>query len=564
LSTKSQRHLPFALFVAAIGAFTAWLQFAVPDFVASLLSLHVFFQIVLGATAVAILRNVVGLKTYGTFGAVIVAISMVLAGPLIGFAIFAGMLVAVVLARAALAREGVQEAHRVAILVTVVAFAAVGSSLVGMYTQTPALAYASLFPILITAWFAERFVEDVVRVGAYKSARSLVLTFAAVVVAYLVMAQDALVVFVIRNPLSWTAVVLLNWYLGTRVRFRLSEHFRFRGARSGDDVDLGGTVLTMTRRNREYVDRFNAKGLMATLDKARVKALLVPEGIPMPRTYLFVRGRKDLPQAAALLDRLPSVAIKPASSYGGEGILLVRGRTPHGFRVNGHVETKEQVVAHLKRIVDGDFNDGLADVGILEELLEPDASLRPLVADGVPDIRVVSFLGHPVMAMARLPTRLSKGRANLHSGAVGAGVDIASGRITHAIWNGERVTVHPDTAVALRGFAIPRWREVLEIACAAQEASGLGFAGVDIVLDSRSGPVVLEINRRPGLEIQNANREGLLPRLRAIESIARAPAPVERRVDVAVSLASGDWGTPPAPSFAPVPPTGPFPPANGR
>lgn len=530
-----------------------------------LLQLHIFFEIVLGATAVAILHNVVGLKTYGTFGVVIVAAAMLVAGPFLGILLFAGMLAAVIVARAAIAKEGIQGSHRVAILVTVVAFASVGGALLGLYTMNPGMAYVALFPILITAWFGERFVEEIVRVGGYKGARTMVYTMVAILVAYLVMIQRPAVSFVIHNPLTWSGIVVLNWYLGTRVRFRFSERFRFRGSASNsEDVDLGGSILTMNRRNREYVDRYNPPSLLASLDKARVKALLVPEGIPMPRTYLFVRGRKDLPEAETLIEHLSSFAIKPASSYGGEGIVLVRGRQGGRYRVNNHVETKAQVLKHIQRIVDGEFNDGRSDVAIVEELLEQDTILKPLVPEGVADIRIVTLLGHPVMAMARLPTRASHGRANLHSGAVGAGVDLSSGRLTHAVWRGERIEVHPDTGVAIRGFQIPRWTEVLEIAAAAQEASGLGFAGVDVVFDARHGPVLLEINRRPGLEIQNANRAGLLPRLRAIEAKAPFAASPERRVEVSLTLDANDWGVPPKPSVRPTPPVGPFPPANGR
>ena len=564
MSRPRPNHAPFLAFVAVIGAVTLWFQLSVAPFVASLLSLHVFFQIVLGATAVAILRNLVGLKTYGTFVAVIVAVSLLLAGPVLGFLIFAFMLLAVVLARGAISREGIQEAHRVAILVTIVALVAVGSTLAGAYLSAPGLAYAAVFPVLITAWFAERFVEDILRVGWAKSLRTLGLTTVAIVVAYVVMVQEPLVAFVARNPLSWTGLVLLNWLLGTRVKFRISERFRFRGSRPGRDDALDGGILTMNRRNRDYVDRYNPKGLLATLDKARVKALLVPQGIPMPETYLVVRGRKDLPQAAALLGGLERFAVKPASAYGGEGILLVKGRVPGGFRVNGHVESPDQVLHHIQRIVDGDFNDGMGDSAILEEHLEQDPTLNPLAPEGVLDVRVLTLLGHPVMAMARLPTKASKGRANLHTGAVGAGVDLVTGRLTSAVWNGVQVDVHPDTGVSLRGFQVPRWREVLETACAAQEASGLGFAGVDIVLDARHGPVVLEVNRRPGLEIQNANRQGLLPRLRAVESLGGSSAPVEQRVERTIGLAMRGWDLPTSSGFAPVPPVGPVPPVNGR
>lgn len=552
-------------FIGLLGIFTGWLQFNFSAFATPILSLHLFFQITLGATAVAVLRNVVGLKTYGTFGAVIVAIAMVLAGPLVGFLIFSFMLLAVILARAALVREGVQESHRLAILVTIVATMAAAGTVLGAFTFTPAFAYAALFPILITAWLAERFVEEIVRVGWYSGLRSLAYTNVAVILAYIVMVQTALVNVVILNPLSWTGIIILNWLLGTRVRFRFSERLRFRGVERGnrhDNVDLPGKVLTMNLRNREFVTRYNPPDRLASLNKARAKEILLPEGIPMPQTYLFVRGRDDLPKAAALLDSIDRVAIKPASSYGGEGIVLVRGRVGKRFSVNGHTEMKEELLHHIRSIVDGEFNDGNSDTAILEELLESDPRLRPLTPEGVADIRIVCLLGHPVMAMARLPTKRSRGRANLHAGAVGAGIDLATGRLTSAVWSGVRVKVHPDTGVPIKGFLIPEWKDVLEIAAHAQAASGLGFAGVDIVLDAHNGPVVLELNRRPGLEIQNANREGLLSRLRAIEVVATPTASPEQRVQTALALQALGWG--PQASRPSSPMSGLPPPANGR
>lgn len=534
-------------------------------YASTLLSLHLFFQIALAATAVAVLRNVVGVKTYGTFGAVIVAAAMVLAGPLLGFLIFAFMLFAVILARASIAKEGVQESHRLAILITVLALTSVAGTVFGAFVLTPGFAYAAIFPILITAWLAERFVEEVVRVGWYTGFRTLAYTFVAVIVAYVVMIQSVAVTFTILNPLTWTGLVVLNWLLGTRVRFRLSERFRFRGigaTRPDDHADLGATVLTMNLRNRDFVNRYNSPALLASLDKARVKEILVPEGVPMPRTWEVIRGRHDLPKAAALLDRIGDLAIKPASAYGGEGIVLVRGRQGDRFSVNDHIETKEELLRHIQRIVDGDFSDGASDLAILEELLESDPQIAPLSPGGVSDIRVVCFLGHPVMAMARLPTKMSRGRANLHSGAVGAGIDLSTGRLTTAIWNGVRVGVHPDTGVPIKGFPIPQWMDVLEIAAEAQALSGLGFAGVDIVLDARHGPIVLEINRRPGLEIQNANRTGLLPRLRAIEAVTNTTAPPEKRVQVALGLEAmgwSSWTTASRPQ-----PSALLPPVNGR
>ena len=56
-------------------------------------------------------------------------------------------------------------------------------------------------------------------------------------------------------------------------------------------------------------------------------------------------------------------------------------------------------------------------------------------------------------------------------------------------------------------------------ACAdVARAVGLGYIGVDIVVDVNEGPMLLEANARPGLAIQIANGRGLLPRLEAIDA----------------------------------------------
>jgi alpha-L-glutamate ligase-like protein len=139
---------------------------------------------------------------------------------------------------------------------------------------------------------------------------------------------------------------------------------------------------------------------------------------------------------------------------------------------------------------------------------------------GVPDIRVIVFRGFPVMAMVRLPTRASNGKANLHQGAVGTGIDIASGITLDGVIGYDVVTTHPDTMHAIAGLKIPEWDTILDISARCFEITGLGYIGVDIVLDRDRGPLVLELNARPGLAIQIANRQGLLRRLEICEQRA--------------------------------------------
>jgi alpha-L-glutamate ligase-like protein len=193
-------------------------------------------------------------------------------------------------------------------------------------------------------------------------------------------------------------------------------------------------------------------------------------------------------------------------------------------------------------ILEGQFHGGQKDTAVVEELLMQHESLRDIVPLGLADIRVISFLGYPVMAMMRIPTIASGGKANIHLGAVAAGVRISTGLIFHSVWAALPSPEHPDTEAPLLGRRIPLWDEILEVAAEAQQLAGIGYAGVDIALDSKRGPVVMEVNRRPGLEIQNANAAGLLRRLRMIEQLPRHELPVEERLKIVQKLDSENWG----------------------
>ena len=127
------------------------------------------------------------------------------------------------------------------------------------------------------------------------------------------------------------------------------------------------------------------------------------------------------------------------------------------------------------------------------------------------------YRNEPAMAMLRLPTKESNGRANLHQGGIGTGVDLASGLTHHAVQRNRFVSIHPDTGMPVVGMRVPHWREILAMSRRVAEAVGLGYIGVDVVVDSEQGPLLLEGNARPGLAIQIANGRGLTPQLEAID-----------------------------------------------
>jgi len=204
----------------------------------------------------------------------------------------------------------------------------------------------------------------------------------------------------------------------------------------------------------------------------------------------------------------------------------------------GAVLGARDLEAHACDLIAGAYSPaGHADVLLVEERLIPEPVLGALAYRGVPDVRVLVFRGVPLLAMLRVPTRRSDGRANLHLGGIGVGIDLAEGRTTHGVRGWRARDVHPDLGVTLAGVTVPAWDDVLGLAARAADAIGLGFVGVDIVIDARHGPLVLELNARPGLAIQLANRRGLRPLLDGVVN-ASPPATPAGRVALGRELSS--------------------------
>lgn len=176
------------------------------------------------------------------------------------------------------------------------------------------------------------------------------------------------------------------------------------------------------------------------------------------------------------------------------------------------------------------------DKAMIEYKINFDPIFKEISFQGVPDIRIIVFKGIPVMSMLRLPTKMSDGKANLHQGAIGVGVDIANGKTSRAVWKNRVIAHHPDTAAPLSSIEIPHWDEILLNAAQAREIVGLDYLGVDIVLDQDLGPLILEFNARPGLAIQAVNGCGLSPRLEKVMSIKKLPSSCEKRVAMAKNL----------------------------
>lgn len=276
-------------------------------------------------------------------------------------------------------------------------------------------------------------------------------------------------------------------------------------------------VLGMNFRNAGYIMAYNARSAFPLVDdKVQTKRLAEKFGIPIPELYYVVENHGSIAGLPGVLEHLGEFVVKPARGSGGSGIILIKGRTEEGFVTqSGKIMSIEDFNYHIASILSGIFSlEGGEDAAIIEALIHPDPVFNSVTyREGVPDVRIIVYKGVPVMAMVRLPTEASDGKANLHRGAIGAGIDLGSGITLNAVHKSRIVNTHPDTENPVSGIHLPHWDKLLMMASEAMEMTGLGYLGADFVLDRDKGPVLLELNARPGLAIQMANQSGLRIRL---------------------------------------------------
>ncbi len=299
-------------------------------------------------------------------------------------------------------------------------------------------------------------------------------------------------------------------------------------------------VIGINERNVSYVNALNPRKFLVRVDdKLLTKQLVAPAGIQTPELYGVIENARDMKRLPEFIAHPDGFVIKPAQGSQGKGIIVVEGPLKGGWRMSsGKRIDLDTMKFQINNMLSGMYSlGGQPDKALVEYRVKFDDVFGKVSFRGVPDVRVIVLKGIPVFSMLRLPTAESDGKANLHKGGVGAGIDLVTGRTMLAMQHDEFIDIHPDTGHPLEDIQTPYWDDILLMAAKSYEVTGLGYIGVDVVLDREKGPMLLELNARPGISIQIANRRGLRFVLEQAMTLGDEKRTPEERVALAKTLA---------------------------
>ena len=252
-------------------------------------------------------------------------------------------------------------------------------------------------------------------------------------------------------------------------------------------------------------------------DKVMAKSILEKHEIPCAVTYAVIEKIGEIPAIWEQMQKYDKLAIKPANGSGGEGIKILFKSERGTWLSGGEEMSDDQIYLFLATIIMGFFSLGSTDRVLIEECIVPHDCFHSIYPAGVADLRIILYKEQLALGMLRVPTDQSDGKANLHQGGLGIGIDLESGKMTEGYNGTEYFINHPDTDAPICGIEIPFWEEILELSLKTAQHFPLKYLGVDIVIDKVKGPLIMEVNVRPGLGIQMVKRKGLRGILKKID-----------------------------------------------
>ncbi|GBE16965.1 hypothetical protein BMS3Abin15_00789 [bacterium BMS3Abin15] len=180
------------------------------------------------ATFIALVRQVIGIKAFGIYTPLLVIFAFLATGIKYGAVVFISVILVGMLMRLILRRLRLLYLPRVAITLTVVAFAMLAVLVVGGSFQRTGLAAVSIFPLLIMVIIVEKFIAAQIEKGNRTAILLAVETLAISVAGYYLASWEGLINSIVSYPWAVLLIIPFNVFLGKWTGLRLSEYWRFR------------------------------------------------------------------------------------------------------------------------------------------------------------------------------------------------------------------------------------------------------------------------------------------------------------------------------------------------
>jgi len=297
-------------------------------------------------------------------------------------------------------------------------------------------------------------------------------------------------------------------------------------------------ILGMNNRNINFIGKYNNRKNYPLVDnKLKTKYLAQKYNLAVPELLGYIEYQVEVNSFEKYIENEKNFVIKPAQGSGGKGILVISNfKNKKYIKPSGEELNRSDIKRHISNILSGLYSlGGKNDVAIFEKMVNFDERFDGFSFEGVPDVRVIVYRGYPSLAMMRLSTSQSDGKANLHQGAVGVGIDICTGKALSAVQFNRPIKLHPDTNKELKDLCVPFWDDILYLCSQCYEMTQMGYLGADIVIDKQRGPLILELNARPGLAIQIANDLGALSRFKEIDKVYGKHKTIKERIEFSKS-----------------------------
>ncbi|OHB77284.1 MAG: hypothetical protein A2Z25_10530 [Planctomycetes bacterium RBG_16_55_9] len=182
----------------------------------------------LGALITAIFRNVIGLRTFGTFTPCLIALGFVQADWRTGAVVFFVVLSVGIFARLLLSKLRLLLVARLGIIVTLVVLCMISAVSILDYLGLTPSASAVLLPVVILTMMIERFIITAEEDGHLQALRVLAGTLAVAISCFFVLRVGGLGRFVLTFPESQLFIAAALLVIGRYSGYRLTELWRFR------------------------------------------------------------------------------------------------------------------------------------------------------------------------------------------------------------------------------------------------------------------------------------------------------------------------------------------------